>query len=289
MASIVLLAPFFQVAPGKTMSISPPVLLIAYSAAVFAASVLGGRLSEYGAMTHMRIQVVMSLVAGFILGIALFHLLPHSLERIPGSDAAETAALWVLFGVVAMVVLLRAFPFHQHDFSAEASVHGPDGERRGSLLGIALGLGLHAATEGVALGASVRFGLVDEGVLPGLGVCLAILLHKPLEAFSITGMMKYAGQDTGTRLAANVAYALICPLAAAASYFGAGLLGVVAEGPAIGCALAFAVGVFLCISLSDLLPEIHFHRHDRGKLLLALLAGVGLAYALYFAEAMATH
>jgi len=65
------------------------------------------------------------------------------------------------------------------------------------------------------------------------------------------------------------------------------LLDAVAEGPALGYGLAFAVGVFLCISLSDLLPEVHFHRHDRGKLLLALLTGVALAYALYFVEAMA--
>ena len=63
------------------MSVSPLVLLAAYVGAVFVASVAGGRLSEYGAMTHMRTQLVMSLVAGFILGVALFHLLPHSLER----------------------------------------------------------------------------------------------------------------------------------------------------------------------------------------------------------------
>ena len=272
------------------MSASPPVLLAAYSVAVFAASVIGGRLSEYGAMTHMRTQVVMSFVAGFLAGVALFHLLPHSLERIPGPEAVEAAVLWVVFGMVAMIVLLRAFPFHQHDFSAEAGVHhGGDRTNAGGLVGIALGLGLHAATEGIALGASVRIGFMEDGVLPGLGVCLAILLHKPLDAFSITGMMKHNGNGRRARLAANVGYALICPVAAALSYFGAGMLGTVGEGPGLGYALAFAVGAFLCIALSDLLPEVHFHRHDRGKLLLALLSGVSLAYALYFVETIAVH
>ena len=90
-------------------------------------------------------------------------------------------------------------------------------------------------------------------------------------------------------MTANVGYALICPLAAALSYFGAGVLGTVREGPGLGYALAFAVGAFLCIALSDLLPEVHFHRHDRGKLLLALLSGVSLAYALYFLETGSVH
>ena len=271
------------------MSASPPLLLAGYSVAVFAASVIGGHLSEYGSMTHMRTQAVMSFVAGFLGGVALFHLLPHSLERIPGPEAVETAALWVAFGMVAMIVLLRAFPFHQHDFSAEAGVHGGDRTKAGGLVGIALGLGLHAATEGIALGASVRIGLMEDGMLPGLGVCLAVLLHKPLDAFSITGMMKHNGNGRRARLMANVGYALICPVAATLSYFGAGMLGAVAEGPGLGYALAFAVGAFLCIALSDLLPEVHFHRHDRGKLLLALLFGASLAYALYFVETIAVH
>ena len=51
-------------------------ILLAYSAAIFAASLLGGKLAALGTMTHTRTQIVMSLVAGFILGIAMFHLLP---------------------------------------------------------------------------------------------------------------------------------------------------------------------------------------------------------------------
>ena len=41
-------------------------------------------------------------------------------------------------------------------------------------------------------------------------------------------------------------------------------------------ALAFSAGTFLCIALSDLLPELQFHAHDRTKLSLALLAGFAL-------------
>jgi zinc and cadmium transporter len=38
--------------------------------------------------------------------------------------------------------------------------------------------------------------------------------------------------------------------------------------------LAFTAGTFLSIATSDLLPELQFHTHDRGKLSLALIAGI---------------
>ena len=43
--------------------------------------------------------------------------------------------------------------------------------------------------------------------------------------------------------------------------------------PGPPAALAFSAGTFLCIALSDLLPELQFHAHDRFKLSVALLAG----------------
>ena len=44
--------------------------------------------------------------------------------------------------------------------------------------------------------------------------------------------------------------------------------------------LAFAAGMFMCSALSDLLPELQFHQHDRVKLSAALLGGLGLAWAV---------
>jgi zinc and cadmium transporter len=56
------------------------------------------------------------------------------------------------------------------------------------------------------------------------------------------------------------------------------------QGDLVGCALAFSAGVFLCISLGDLLPELHFHTHDRVKLSAALLLGITISYALGYLE-----
>ena len=271
-------------------------ILLAYSAGIFVVSFMGGKLAALGTMTHTRTQVVMSLVAGFILGIAMFHLLPHSLERISGPDIAEKAVGWMVLGMVLMIFLLRIFHFHQHDFSSEASDlyddhdHGHGVVDSRSLFGVAIGLGVHTVTEGIALGTSMKMGPPHENdvALAGLGVFFAILLHKPLDAYSIIGMMKSAGHSQRARTLANVGFALLCPLVALASFGGLELLGS-EEGAIVGYVLAFAAGAFLCIALSDLLPEIHFHSHDRGKLIASLLVGIGLAYALYYVESSAIH
>ena len=153
-------------------------------------------------------------------------------------------------------------------------------------MGVALGLSLHTVTEGVALGASAR---IDDGLLPGLAVFIAIMLHKPLDAYSIISMMNSAGYSRRACNLANVGFALLCPVVAAASFWGVGMIGHMEEGVVIGYTLAFAAGAFLCISLSDLLPEIQFHSHDRGKLLLAFLLGIGLACGLSFVEGGTAH
>jgi zinc and cadmium transporter len=52
----------------------------------------------------------------------------------------------------------------------------------------------------------------------------------------------------------------------------------------IGAALAFSAGTFLFVALSDLLPEVQFHRHDRIPLFLTLVSGVLLMAFIAFLE-----
>ena len=57
----------------------------------------------------------------------------------------------------------------------------------------------------------------------------------------------------------------------------------------LGGALAFCAGTFLCISCADLLPELQFHSHDRLRLSLGLLAGLGVAWLIGQAESGHEH
>ena len=266
-------------------------LLAAYCLAIIAVSLLGGWIPSAVHMTHTRTQITMSLVAGLVLGVALYHLLPHSLALLEGSEAMNVAAWWMMAGLICMVLLLRVFNFHQHDFSHDRHDHHDAGNGSLGWLGIALGLGLHSMIEGLALGASVQagrtHGFLEAGLLGG-GVFLAIFLHKPLDALSITGTMQAARLSRRARLKVNLCFSLLCPVGAVLAYWSTGSLGS-AQDAVLGRVLAFSAGAFLCVSLSDLLPEIHFHSHDRGKLTVAFLVGIALAYALILVESETMH
>ena len=90
------------------------ILLLIYLPAIFAVSMLGGWLPRRFHMTHTRTQLVMSLVAGLMLGVAFFHLIPHA--ALAKTASIDFAMAWVMAGLVFMLVLLRLFHFHQHDF-----------------------------------------------------------------------------------------------------------------------------------------------------------------------------
>ena len=273
-------------------------LLAGYSVVIMAASLFGGWLPSIFRLTHTRTQMVTSFVAGVILCVALYYLLPHAIVELPDEHSAETAVWWMLVGTVLMVVLLRVFSFHQHDFSHEdhdthdhAHAHHEHAHislHPMSWVGITMGLGLHTMTEGVTLGTSIRAGESDGAIGLSLSVFLAIVLHKPLDALSIIGTMRAAGFGKYRRVLANVLFSLVCPVAAWLTFWGVGLLGQW-EAYVVGAALAFAAGALLCIALSDLLPEVHFHSHDRTKLTLAFFAGIGLAYMLHYLEPAGLH
>ena len=77
----------------------------------------------------------------------------------------------------------------------------------------------------------------------------------------------------------NTAFAVMCPLGAVLFLVGVDSLG----GPqqeVVAGAMAFAAGVFICISLGDLLPEMEFHSHNRVPLTIALLTGIALAWVI---------
>lgn len=306
------------------MTLTADLLLLVYCLAIAGFSMLGGWLPARVRMTHTRTQVAMSFVSGLMLGVAFYHLLPHSMAVLDRPGAADIAVWWLMVGLVVMLLLLRMFHFHQHDFSAAGSReavdvlpaggdlphpagphhHGHDHAghhhaahtavvpgaqvHRLSWLGLALGLGLHTVIDGIALGAALQGDAAHAAGLLGLGVFLAILLHKPLDAMSITTLMAAGGWGPRALRLANLGFALLCPLGALLFYFGVDMLGD-ARHHVVAAALAFSAGAFVCIALSDLLPEVHFHSHDRIKLTVAFVLGIALAWSLGSLEPVGAH
>ncbi len=276
-------------------------LIIVYCILIVVASFAGGWLPSVLRFSHSRLHLLMSFVAGLMLGVGLLHMLPHSVAMLPAVEGAEQpldrAIWWMLVGLIGMFFLIRAFHFHQHGSmeSNETLVecdhnHNQDHEHHHvfqhklSWTGIGLGLALHTLIDGMALAASVRAESIEhtDSWIVGAGTFLAILLHKPLDAMSITSLMTASGWSRSWMNWVNGVFAVMAPLGVLI-FFGVGQV-VEQQNTYIGCALALSAGVFLCIALGDLLPEIQFHSHDRIKLSASLLVGLTLAYAIKFIE-----
>jgi len=286
----------------------PSLLLSFYCLLIVLASLLGGWLPTRARLTHTHMQITMSFVGGLMLGIGVFHMLPHSVGE---GVSLDRAVWWLMVGLVTMFLLMRCLHVHQHGTldhhhrqpeagdAADAHdhhhdhihAHGPVAQPHPyGWVGVAAGLALHTAIDGVAVGAAV---LADAGhdpqsLLLGLGTFLAVVLHKPLDSLSITSLMTASGWKPGHCHAVNLTYSMMCPLAAVMFFLGTGE-GATAQQAVVGCALAFSAGVFICISLSDLLPELTFHSHDRITLSGALLAGIALAYGIGYLEPAHVH
>jgi zinc and cadmium transporter len=290
-------------------------LLAIYCALVLLASLLGGWLPIIVRLTHTRLQVAISLVAGLMLGIALLHFLPDANDQLGSLD--RTVA-WMLGGFLAMFFLQRFFHFHHHDLPegdpedccqeehaeevhehehdhGHGHDHGHEHEhgqhahtlaeksaRQLSWVGTALGLTLHSLLDGLALAAAVVATTGGHSVA-GFGTALAVILHKPFDAMAVSTLMTAGGSSRSSRHLLNALFSLATPLGVALFCIGANHFSG-SHAAFLGCSLAFCAGTFLCISSSDLLPELQFHSHDRLKLSVALLLGIGIAILIKVIE-----
>ena len=292
----------------------PDTVLIVYCACIVAASLAGGLVPVLLRLTHRRLQFGLSFVSGVMLGVALFHMVPHALMARMESAGANVDShglfdplmLALALGFVAMFFLERFAHFHQHEAPEPACddpMHGHEGHQhdhhghdhahapvgRLTWAGAAVGMGLHSLLEGVALAASIEAArTADASVAPalaGLGTFLVILLHKPFDAMTVATLFHAGGGSRGKVLLVNFLFALLVPAGVGLFMAGASVAGGTAV--AVPYALAFSAGTFLCIAAADLLPEVQFHRHDRVGLSLALLLGIVLAFAVGRMEAAA--
>jgi zinc and cadmium transporter len=291
---------------------SPAVVLTIYCVLILLASLIGGWIPLWINLTHKRMELAVSFVAGVMLGVGLLIMLPHAVmarmepaasvasELHPHATSHELigpVVLWLLAGFLAMFLIERYFCFHHHD-APPAAAPGDGHEHREHAVhhhvhprhhltwaGAAVGLTLHSLIDGIALAASVQVAAHDDHspALAGLGAFLVIFLHKPFDSLTLGTLMAVGKHSRFTRHMVNVAFSLLIPVGIVLFQ-----LGVSAESNAstlLAAALAFSAGTFLCIAMSDLLPELQFHQHDRFKLSMALVLGLAVAWGVARMEA----
>ncbi|MCP4758534.1 MAG: ZIP family metal transporter [Planctomycetes bacterium] len=259
-----------------------------------AASILGGLIPLCFRISHRWMQVLLSLIAGVMAGVAAVDLLPHAIEGMTeigghghghGHDhghyeasGAHLAMLWAVGGFLGMYLLERFFCFHHHEQGEGGCSHAGHGHTM-SWVGAATGLSVHALLAGIGLGAAILLEGGEGVVWPGLGMLLAISLHKPFDGLAIVTLMNRDHRGVGARWAATLLYAAVTPVGIALAWLIGGETNIESwAAPAV----AVTAGLLLCIALSDILPELQYHTHDRlllsGALVVGLLIAVAASY-----------
>lgn len=282
------------------------------------ASLLGGHLPFRGRVTHSRLQFYLSLSAGVMLGASFFHVMPDAMKL-----AGTKFGWWMSLGVVGLFCIERFIAPHSHEIDGgghhnhgkheHVHVHGSGDEHqhvhlsteahdhRAAAPAVAgwmavVGLTIHTFMNGVGLAGAVQVGselgektTMLGWALPGLAMFLAIVLHKPADALAISTVLNRKGVSRPVVGLVQLGFALMVPVGVVAFHFTQGAIEKDMQTQLTGAALAFSAGTFLFIALSDLLPEVQFHRHDRFALFLALACGVAVMGGIALLEGHDEH
>lgn len=296
--------------------------LALYSGLILAASVAGGFVPLLGRISHSRLQLYLSLSAGVMIGASFFHVMPDAIEKLEKSTVSF--GWWMSLGVVGLFCIERFIAPHSHeidtqhvhdhghhhacdpDHSSPSTLHPPPSTHLAAAPAVAgwmavLGLTLHTFMNGFGLAGAVQSDFharqtgaapLEGGVIPGLALFLAIAFHKPADALAISTVLSRKGVHRRKILLVQLGFAAMIPFGAVTFLLAKQMILTHPDSPLAGsaidqltgAALAFSAGTFLFIALSDLLPEVQFHRHDRLWLFLALIAGVALMGGIAYLE-----
>ena len=203
--------------------------LVLYCLMILTVSLLGGYLPFLGKVTHNRLQFYLSASAGVMLGASFFHVMPDAMELAKESFGWWMSLGVVgLFCIERFIAPhsheLDGGGHHGHNHNHEdheghshtpapASLQkghsAPD--HRAAAPAVAgwmavLGLTIHTFMNGVGLAGAVQaaFKLHRQNaelnpmtntllIFPGIGLFLAIVLHKPADALAISMVLSRKG------------------------------------------------------------------------------------------------
>ena len=274
-------------------------------------ALLGGLLPFRGEISHTRLQFYLTFSAGVMIGAAFYHVMPDAIEQ----SGNVYVGVWMSLAVVGLFCIERFIAPHSHEVddhhheenSGEKHLHHEHEHEMGHEHGHArlpeyraaapavagwmavLGLTIHTFMNGVGLAGSVDNDLSKSiGFLgiPGLAMFFAVFLHKPADALAISTVLTRKRVTRRKITWVQLGYVAMIPAGAYAFCLTSGALGETLKQQLTGFALAFSAGTFIFIALSDLLPEVQFHRHDRVPLFLTLVGGVLLMGFIAFLESL---
>ncbi|KAH8269776.1 hypothetical protein KR018_001477 [Drosophila ironensis] len=215
-------------------------------------SYLAGSIPMLMKLSEEKLKSVTVLGAGLLVGTALTVIIPEGIRSLytgsanthqirPELDYSQTIGLSLVLGFVFMMMV---------DVSQRRNV-GNDKKNTATLT---LGLVVHAAADGIALGAAATTSHQDVEII----VFLAIMLHKAPAAFGLVTFLLHEKIDRQQIRKHLALFSISAPLLTLLTFFGIGQeqKETLHSVNATGIAMLFSAGTFLYVSTVHVLPEL---------------------------------
>lgn len=229
-------------------------------------------------LSEQKLQFVSVLGAGLLCGTALAIIIPEGIELLDGSskgspvkclnvvqnmnmtetveeEVAEIGSVPPHFFIGVFLVTGFILMFIVDQIGSYCSYHDPrTGMSAGTSITATLGLVIHAAADGVALGAAVASSQVSVQVI----VFFAVILHKAPAAFGLVSFLMHAGLEKKQIQKHLLAFSIAAPLLTITTYLILSMTGGSLQHrlSATGNGMLFSAGTFLYVATVHVLPEI---------------------------------
>ncbi len=200
---------------------------------------------------------LVAFAAGSLIGGALFHMIPASLETF----FPVSALVWVAVGFVSFLALEQFLHWH-HCHRATAECREP------VTYLILIGDGLHNLIGGLAVGA-----IFMTDIRLGIAAWIAAAAHEVPQELGDFAVLIHGGWTKRSALLFNV-------LSGSTFLVGGVVAWAISARVDIGFLVPFAAGNFLYIGASDLVPEVNKAHTVRANLLHFTAFAVGLLILL---------
>ncbi|KPJ17349.1 Zinc transporter ZIP9-B [Papilio machaon] len=242
------------------------VVLVLLVLVMLVGSYVAGSIPLNVSMSEDKLQKVTVFGAGLLVGTALAVIIPEGVRSLFSERVAlvtkdytpEPAVHSDLHSVIGISLVLGfVFMLLVDQLSSRYNDTTNPTEKN---ITATVGLVVHAAADGIALGAAATTSHADVELI----VFLAIMLHKAPAAFGLVTFLMHAGLERNRIRKHLLIFSCSAPLLALLTYFGIGNESkqTLSDFNATGIAMLFSAGTFLYVATVHVLPELtHTHAH----------------------------
>ncbi|MCQ2078724.1 MAG: ZIP family metal transporter [archaeon] len=235
--------------------------VVIFAVVVFAISIIAGRVPFIIKKSMTQLHFLIAFSAGVMLGVLFIMLMPEAIERtVDAGHDFEFVSYMILLGFLVLLIidcLVKRYLKSSRGCCTQC-------DHNITSLSAFAGLAIHSFFDGLALAAAFVAG---EDV--GLMVLIALCLHKAVVVFSLSStlLMSSNKKQTWNYI---LAFSVVSPLATIISYLFLDTGNISFAGPA----LCVSVGIFMFVTLVDMLPEAFHMKNKDNTQLMALILGL---------------